>query len=135
MRNYSNIAVKTTLFVGITASETKMTVASTAGYPAAPFTVIVEPDSPGEEVVLVTAITGNQWDVVRGFDGTAATSHKANVVVKHGAVAGDFTSASQTYEAVFGSTPTFDSVTGKPVPVVDPVDVVSKVDDTWGGLL
>ena len=58
-RLFSNIAVATTLLSGITDSATSLTVASSVGYPSAPFTIAIEPDTGDEEVVLVGVKTGD----------------------------------------------------------------------------
>ena len=92
-RNYSNTAVVTALSSSIDTTTTQIRVDATDGYPAAPFTIIVSPDTVAEEIMLVTAATGNDLTVTRGFDSTAASPHGAGAVVKHGAVALDFREA------------------------------------------
>lgn len=100
-RNYSNIAIDTTLSAGIAAGDLSLTVASATGWPAAPFAAVLDPGSATEEVVQVTAKAGTTWTVTRGFDGTTAAAHSSGVTVRHAAIAGDFTDlqAADTSEA------------------------------------
>lgn len=60
-------------------SGTSMVVSSSSGYPSPPFVVTI--GSVGSEAVEVTAISGNTWTIVRGYDGTTALSYSngANV--------------------------------------------------------
>lgn len=93
-RNYSNVAIPTSLTAGVDASVTTIPVASTAGYPATPFTVGMERGTVNEEVILVagktaTTLTG----VTRGYDSTAARSHSSGAAVEHCVAAIDFDEA------------------------------------------
>lgn len=100
-RNYSNIAVDTTLAAGIGAGDLSLTVASATGWPAAPFAAVLDPGAATEEVVQVTVAAGTLWTITRGFDGTTAAAHALGVTVRHAAIAGDFTDlqAADTSEA------------------------------------
>lgn len=90
-RQYSNIAVDTTLNAGITAGDTSMVVASDVGWPSAPFVLVIEPDTVDEELVLVGAKAGTTFSsLTRGFGGTSAKTHAGGDVVKHVAVAEDY---------------------------------------------
>ena len=61
----------TTLTVGVDGAATVLSVASTSVLPTAgDFRLLVE-----KELVLCTAVTGNTLTVVRGIEGTTATSH------------------------------------------------------------
>lgn len=92
VRNYSNIAVQTTLAAGISDVATSLTVTDATGYPAIPFAIVVDPGSvTSEEVMEVTAKAGTTFTVTRGFDGTTAKVHAAGATVIHAAIAGDFT--------------------------------------------
>jgi hypothetical protein len=91
-RNYSNSALDTTLNAGIGAGDVSMVVASATGWPAAPFAAVLDPGSLTiEEVVQVTAKVGTTFTITRGFDGTTAAAHALAAVVRHAAIAGDFT--------------------------------------------
>ena len=64
----------TTLASAITAAQTSVSVASTTGFPAAPFDVSV---SGTGEIMKVTAAAGTAWTVLRGQEGTAAAAAAA----------------------------------------------------------
>lgn len=100
-RNYSNIALDTTLTAGITAGALSCVVASAAGWPAAPFAAVLDPGLVTEEVVEVTVKVGTTFTITRAFDGTTAQAHALGAVVRHAAIAGDFTDlqAADTSEA------------------------------------
>ncbi len=102
-RNYSNIALDTTLTAAIDADDTTCVVASATGWPAVPFAAVLDPGSlTVEEVVQVTAKTGTTFTMTRGFDGTTAAAHDSGATVRHAAIAADFTDlqAADTGEAV-----------------------------------
>lgn len=91
-RNYSNIAVPTTLVADVTSSATTLSVGSSTGYPIVPFTVALDRTVAGKaEVVEVTAVSGNTWTVLRGVGGTPAVAHTAGASVVHTSEARDFT--------------------------------------------
>jgi len=77
----------TTLASAINASQTTITVVSSAGAPAAPppsFNVSVcRPDGTIEsaEIMQVTAVAGNTWTVVRGQDGTTPAAAPVGATV------------------------------------------------------
>lgn len=88
-RNYSNIAEETALASGVNSSAVTITVGSNTGYPSTPYTAIIDPGLPTEEVVDVTGVAGTTWTITRGVDGTPATSHDTGAVVVHGYSARD----------------------------------------------
>ncbi len=89
-RQYSNIAVSTTLSSGIAAGASSLTVVSATGWPAAPFILVIEPDLAGEELILVGAKAGAVFSsLTRGFGGTSDVAHNATDVIKHVVVAED----------------------------------------------
>lgn len=91
VRRYSNTAVETTLSASVGSGDTAMAVADATGYPTAPFVVVVEPDTPAEEFMLVGAKSGLTFSTLsRGFDGSVDQPHNAASVVKHVAIASDF---------------------------------------------
>lgn len=89
-RNYSSVAVDTTLTGGITAAATSLTVASASGFPTAPFTIIVDADTASEEVMEVTNVASTTFTVTRGVDGTSGVTHDIGATVQHGVSARDF---------------------------------------------
>jgi hypothetical protein len=68
----SNIgqAMTTTSSAITSTSQTTVNVTSTAGFPPPPFVVTI--GSTASEAIEVTAVSGNTWTIVRGFDGTTA---------------------------------------------------------------
>lgn len=94
MRHYSNSAVQTTLFAGITPTDSTLTVVDDTGYPTTPFAIVVDVGAATlEEVMLVTAVAGTTWTVTRGYDGTTARAHGGGAAVIHAGVAADFADA------------------------------------------
>ncbi len=84
VRQFSNVAVETTLSSGITAGASSLTVVSATGWPAAPFILVVEPDLANEELILVGAKAGAVFSSLsRGFGGTAGVGHSGGDDVKH----------------------------------------------------
>lgn len=87
-RMYAGGAVETTITGSIASSgAVTVTIASAAGWPDAvsgPFAVVVDPGSPSEEKMLVTARSGTNLTVEsgnRGYDGTSATAHTSGGVI------------------------------------------------------
>jgi hypothetical protein len=95
-RNYSAIAVETTLSAGISSqasgdTNTSFVVASVSGFPSTfPYTLLVDPDTNKEEVLTVYAGAGTSLSVYRGQDGSAAPAHSAGATVRHGISAREF---------------------------------------------
>ena len=90
-RYYSSNAVETTLTAGISDSSTTISVASATGYPASvPFTVHVDLGNSSEEIMTVTNVSGLNFDVTRGVDGSSALSHGLGATVIHGVSGRDF---------------------------------------------
>ena len=88
--NYSNVAVETTLSGGATSGATSIGVTATTGFPSPDFTLVIDPDTASEELVLVTGVGGTTLTVTRGYDGTTAVAHDAGAVVRHVHSAKDF---------------------------------------------
>jgi len=94
-RNFSATAIETTLVNSISSAATgdtttSVSVVSVSGYPAAPFTLILAPDTNKEEVVTCTSVVGTTLQIVRGQDSTLAVSHTAGTSVRHGVSGRDF---------------------------------------------
>lgn len=92
-RNFSNTAAETQLTAPVDDVVGSMTVASTLGFPAPPFTIIVDPDTAMEEACLVTFIAGSTLTVTRGYDSTTGLPHSIGAKVRHAAIAMDFREA------------------------------------------
>lgn len=99
-RNFSNNAVETQLVVPVSDTAGSFVVSSVSGWPAPPFSILVDPDDPSEESCLVTFISGTTLTVTRGYDSTVALPHSAGAVIKHAATAADFREANLHVNAV-----------------------------------
>ena len=95
-REYSSTSTSTTLAtsLGGLITDTTMTVASgtatallggvsLAAGNADQFTVALDPDTSSEEIVFITAVSGDNFTIVRGQAGTSITTHGAGAVVQH----------------------------------------------------
>ena len=95
-RNYSAIAVETTLSAAISSqasgdSNTSFVVVSVSGFPSTfPYTLLIDPDTNKEEVLTVYGGAGTSLQVYRGQDGTSAPAHSAGATVRHGISAREF---------------------------------------------
>jgi microcystin-dependent protein len=92
-RNYSNTAPPVALTVAVNTTATTLTVASTTGYPSAPFLLGIERGTSNEEVVYCTGTTSTTFTVVRGYDGTSGKSHNLGSIVEHTVAALDYREA------------------------------------------
>lgn len=93
-RLYSSISVETILSAGITSSQTSMVVATGTGSALLggvtlaagnvdQFTVAIDPDTTNEEIVFITANSGDTFTIVRGRAGTTAITHASGATVRH----------------------------------------------------
>jgi hypothetical protein len=123
-RYYSSISVETTLAATISNSVTTMTVASgtgsalLGGVTLAPgnvdiFTVALDVDTQNEEIVYVTAVSGDALTIVRGQAGTSAITHTAGASVKHVLSSADLTYFNNAIQSTVPQpgTPTIDGGT------------------------
>lgn len=99
-RKYSSRAQQTTLSTGITAGDLTATVvnggtllASVSFSTPGTFTVVINPDTAIEEIVDVTARSGNTLTITRAIDGSGAQEHPAGSVVRHMVIGRDLTEA------------------------------------------
>lgn len=93
-RLYSSISVETILSAGITSSQTSMVVATGTGSALLggvtlaagnvdQFTVAIDPDTTNEEIVFITANSGDTFTIVRGRAGSTAITHASGATVRH----------------------------------------------------
>lgn len=99
-RQYSSISVETTLNSGINTTATTMVLPSVAAATALMggitlaagnadiFTVAIDPDTVNEEIVFVTAVSGDTLTISRGQAGTGTAgvsgiAHTAGAAIKH----------------------------------------------------
>lgn len=96
MRYYSSTASEKQLSAAVAPADNDIALNSTAGLPPSyPFTLVIDPDGPGEEIVLVSgpsSVSGKTYRVYRGSDqyqgvaggnGTNRTDHVNGTTVKH----------------------------------------------------
>ena len=93
-RLYSSISVETTLSATITSTQTTMAVAadtasallggvSLGSLGTNQFTVAIDPDTNNEEIVFITANSGDTFTIVRGQAGSTEIVHSAGALVRH----------------------------------------------------
>ena len=122
IRKYSSISQDTTLASAINSSTTSITVASGTGATLLAgitltagdqFTIAVDPDTINEEIMFVTARTGDVLTVTRGCAGSSAVAHSAGSTVQHVLSSNDldwFNNMIQSAQSI-GNTPTIDGGT------------------------
>jgi hypothetical protein len=108
IRKYSSRSQQTTLASSINSADTSITVVNGASLlggvtVTAPevFTIVINPDTALEEIVDVTAVSTNTFNITRGtgVDGSIAQAHSAGAVVRHMAIGRDFREANRHAEA------------------------------------
>ena len=100
-RQYSSISIDTTLTAGgISATATSMTVATGTGSSLMggvtlttgdTFTVAIDPDTVNEEIIFITAQSGDVFTISRHQAGTTGVVHGAGAVVRHVLSSNDLT--------------------------------------------
>ena len=108
-RKYSSRSQQTTLSGALTSNATTTTVVSgstlVGGVTISAgelFTVVIDPDTALEEIVDVSAISGNTLTIVRAIDGSSGVAHSAGAVVRHMAIGRDYREANTHIEATTG---------------------------------
>jgi hypothetical protein len=93
-RLYSSISVETILSASINSSQTSMAVSTSTGAALLggvslaagnvdQFTVAIDPDTVNEEIVFITANSGDTFTIVRGRAGSTAITHASGATVRH----------------------------------------------------
>ena len=121
-RVYSSISQDTTLATAINSSATSITVAAGTGATLLggitltagdQFTIAVDVDTINEEIMFVTARTGDILTVTRGQAGSSAVTHSAGATIQHVLSSNDlnwFNNMIQSAQPI-GNTPTIDGGT------------------------
>ena len=104
-RKYSSRSQQTSLSGALTSSGTSATVVSGSSLAGGitisageTFTVVIDPDTALEEIVDITAISGNTLTIVRGIDGSTGQAHSAGAIVRHMAIGRDYREANAHVE-------------------------------------
>ena len=108
-RKYSSRSQQTTLSAALTSSAGTTTVVSGSTLAGGvtisageTFTVVIDPDTALEEIVDITAISGNTLTITRAIDGSSGVAHSAGAVVRHMAMGRDYREANTHIEATTG---------------------------------
>jgi hypothetical protein len=108
-RKYSSRSQQTTLSGALTSVATTTTVVSGSSLVGGVtisagelFTVVIDPDTALEEIVDVSAVSGNTLTIVRGIDGSTGVTHSAGAIVRHMAIGRDYREANTHIEATTG---------------------------------
>jgi len=121
-RVYSSISQDTTLATAVNSSATSITVAAGTGASLLggitltagdQFTIAVDVDTINEEIMFVTARTGDILTVTRGQAGSSAVTHSAGATIQHVLSSNDlnwFNNMIQSDNPI-GSTPKIDGGT------------------------
>jgi hypothetical protein len=104
-RKYSSRSQQTSLSGTLTSSGTSATVVSGTALlggitisAGETFTVVIDPDTALEEIVDITAVSGNILTLVRGIDGSTGAAHSAGAIVRHMAIGRDYREANAHIE-------------------------------------
>jgi hypothetical protein len=89
-QQYATNVPQTTLTGLINASATVASVNSSSGWPATPFTAILDIGTSSQEPVDVTNVTGTTWTITRAIDGTVGMTHGVGATVTHGDIGRDY---------------------------------------------
>jgi hypothetical protein len=108
-RKYSSRSQQTTLSGALTSSATTTTVVSGSSLLGGVtisagelFTIVIDPDTALEEIVDVSATSGNTLTIVRAIDGSTGVAHSAGAIVRHMAIGRDYREANTHIEATTG---------------------------------
>jgi len=66
------------------------------------FTIVIDPDTSLEEIVDITAVSGNNITITRAVDGSTAQDHSAGAVVRHMVIGRDLREANTHEVATMG---------------------------------
>lgn len=101
-RHYSNTAVTNSYTTSLNNTDVTTTASvntTPSGWPAVPFTAIIDADTASEEVVLVTNIVGTSVTATRGYDGTSKKTHSSGATINPGVAGIDFTESNDHVNA------------------------------------
>lgn len=113
MRYYSSTAPEKTLGANVSLVATTIQLDSLTGLPAGyPYTLVIDPDTESEEIVLVTGLSSGtilnvargttEYEGIQGGDGTAVQEHTAGAKVRHMVTARDLAEPQVHIDATSG---------------------------------
>ena len=108
-RKFSSVSLETDVVGSLTTSATSITVVSATNLlggvnPADvsasnDFIVVLDPETSSEEIIRVTAVSGNILTAVRGHDGSTAKTHTSGAKARHMAIGEDLRNAATHIDA------------------------------------
>ena len=108
-RKYTSRSQQTTLTGSVTSGATIIPVVSATTVlggatvsTGQTMTVVIDPDTALEEVVDITAVSGNNLTITRAIDGSSAQDHSAGAVVRHMIIGRDLRESNTHIEASNG---------------------------------
>ena len=108
-RKYSSRSQQTTLSGALSSSATTASVVSGSSLlggitisAGQTYTAVIDPDTALEEIVDITAVSGNTLTIVRGIDGSSGQEHAAGAVIRHMMIGRDLREANTHIEASSG---------------------------------
>jgi hypothetical protein len=98
-RKFSSVSLETDVVGSLTTVATSIDVVSASNLlggindadvsASNDFIVVIDPETSNEEIVKVTAVSGNTLTVTRGYDGSTAKTHTSGAKVRHMAIGED----------------------------------------------
>jgi hypothetical protein len=85
--NFSDVALPTALVRGIGIDDGRIYPRTMQGYPEPPFLLCLDYQKITQEILLVTSVGPNYWNVTRNFDNSGLYAHDAGAVVLHSTTA------------------------------------------------
>ena len=111
-QQYGTNVPQTTLTSAILAGTTSISVQSSSGFPATPFTAAFALGQSTQEPFDVTNVSGTTWTIVRAIDNTTAFAQASNTTITHVDIGRDFREARSHIDAVGPTDSTGKSVHG-----------------------
>lgn len=111
-QQYGTNVPQTTLTSAILAGTTTISVQSSSGFPATPFTAAFALGQSTQEPIDVTNVSGTTWTITRAIDNTTAFAQASNTTITHVDIGRDFREARAHIDATGPTDSTGKSVHG-----------------------